>query len=157
MEEVSEELSENTAIVRKYNVYTDQQKAVYYYFNRVKLWKAAASARKAQIEIRTAQKWAKRLKADPEWNIYEKQTNTSNKKPSQLQEEHKQHLIQLFDKHPQATRSEVVDSLTAQFENFNLKETAVGNFILYECNLTIVIGAMPVSTSERGQKRLKQC
>ncbi|GAA5814574.1 hypothetical protein MFLAVUS_008073 [Mucor flavus] len=30
------------------------------------LWNAAASGRKAQVEIRTAQKWAKRLKEDPE-------------------------------------------------------------------------------------------
>ncbi|GAA5810832.1 hypothetical protein MFLAVUS_004259 [Mucor flavus] len=66
MEEVSEELSKDVATGRKYNVYSDQQKAVFYYFNRVKLWNAAASGRKAQVEIRTAQKWAKRLKEDPE-------------------------------------------------------------------------------------------
>lgn len=56
MEEVSEELSKDVATGRKYNVYSDQQKAVFYYFNRVKLWNAAASGRKAQVEIRTAQK-----------------------------------------------------------------------------------------------------
>lgn len=136
MEEVSEELSKDVAAGRKYNVYSDQQKAVFYYFNRVKLWNAAASGRKAQVEIRTAQKWAKRLKEDPEWNIYEKQTNMSNRKPPQLQNEHKQHLVQFFDKFPQATRRDAVDSLTEEFQNFNLKETSVGNFILYECNLT---------------------
>ncbi|CAO3677152.1 unnamed protein product [Rhizopus microsporus] len=46
MEEVSEELSKDVATGRKYNVYSDQQKAVFYYFNRVKLWNAAASGRK---------------------------------------------------------------------------------------------------------------
>lgn len=70
---------------------------------------------RAQVEIRTAQKWAKRLKEDPEWNIYEKQTNMSNRKPPQLQNEHKQHLVQ-------ATRRDAVDSLTEEFQNFNLKK-----------------------------------
>ncbi|EIE79795.1 hypothetical protein RO3G_04500 [Rhizopus delemar RA 99-880] len=43
----------------------------------VKLWKAAASGRKAQVEVCTAQKWAKHLKEEPIWNIYEKQTNVA--------------------------------------------------------------------------------
>ncbi|KAG1261020.1 hypothetical protein G6F68_006996 [Rhizopus microsporus] len=91
MEEVSEELSKDVATSRRYNV------------------------ERAQVEIRTAQKWAKRLKEDPEWNIYEKQTNMSNRKPPQLQNEHKQHLVQ-------ATRRDAVDSLTEEFQNFNLKK-----------------------------------
>lgn len=118
-------------------MYSDKQKAVFFYFNRIKLWKAAPSARKAQVEVRTAQKWAKRFKEDPTWNIYEKQTNMFNRKPSQLQEEHKEHLLNFFDKYPQATRHDAVESLTEAFENFSLKETSVGNFILNECNLTV--------------------
>lgn len=66
---------------------------IFYYFNRIKLWNAAPSGRKANIEPRTAQIWAKRLRKDPSWNIYEKQTNKVNRKPSQLQQEHKQHLL----------------------------------------------------------------
>lgn len=59
-----------------------------------------------------------------------------NRKPSQLQEEHKEHL-DFFAKYPQATRHDAVESLTEAFENFSLKETSVGNFILNECNLTV--------------------
>jgi hypothetical protein len=54
-----EELGGEMASGRKYNVDSDKQKAVLFYFNRIKLWKAAPSTRKAQIEVRTAQKWAK--------------------------------------------------------------------------------------------------
>lgn len=72
MEEISEKLVLEAAN-RNYSEYSDKQKAVFYYFNRVKLWKAAASGRKAQVEVRTAQKWTKRLKEEPNWNIYEKQ------------------------------------------------------------------------------------
>lgn len=137
MEEAAEELSKEVAGGRKYNVYSDKHKAVFYYFNRVKLWKAAPSARKAQVEIRTGQIWAKRLKEDPQWNIYEKQTNKVHRLASQLQENHKKHRIDFFDIYPQATRQDAVESLTEAFENLNLKTTAVGNFILYECNLTV--------------------
>ncbi|KAI9247885.1 hypothetical protein EDC94DRAFT_652847 [Helicostylum pulchrum] len=155
MEEISEELALEAAN-RKYNVYSDKQKAVFYYFNRVKLWKAAASGRKAQVEVRTAQKWAKRPKEGPDWNIYEKQTNVSNRRLSQLQEEHKKHLIQFFDEYPQATRRDTVESLTEEFENFGLKETSVGNFILHECNLTFERATLhPVArnSAENREKR----
>lgn len=155
MEEISEELALE-ATNRKYNVYSDKQKVVFYYFNRVKLWKAAASGRKAQVEVRAAQKWAKRLKEEPDWNIYEKQTNVSNRKPSQLQKEHKEHLIQFFDEYPQATRRDAVESLTEEFENFSLKETSVGNFILHECNLTFKRATLhPVArnSAENREKR----
>ncbi|KAI9277884.1 hypothetical protein BY458DRAFT_545610 [Sporodiniella umbellata] len=117
MEEAAEELSKEVA--------------------GVKLLKAAPSARKAQVEIRTGQIWAKRFKEDPQWNIYEKQTNKVNRLASQLQENHKKHLIDFFDIYSQATRQDAVESLTEAFENFNLKTTAVANFILYECNLTV--------------------
>lgn len=100
MEELANELEEEAKSGKKYNVYSDKQKSVFFYFNRIKSWKAAPSARKAQVEIRTAQKWGKRLKEGPEWNIYEKQTNMFNRKSSQLQEEHKKHLLYSFDKYP---------------------------------------------------------
>ncbi|KAG2193105.1 hypothetical protein INT46_000737 [Mucor plumbeus] len=67
-----EELGGEVASGRKYNVYSDKQKAVFFYFNRIKLWKASPSTRKTQIEVRTAQKWAKRLKDDPARNIIHK-------------------------------------------------------------------------------------
>lgn len=100
MEELANELEEEAKSDKKYNAYSDKQRSVFFYFNQIKLWKAAPSARKTQVEIRTAQKWAKRLKEDPEWNIYEKQTNMFNREPSQLQEEHKKHLLDFFDKYP---------------------------------------------------------
>ena len=96
MEEIAEELATESVAGRKYNVYSNKQKAVFYYFNRIKLWKAALSDHKTKVEPRAAQKWAKWLKEDPSWKIYEKQTNQSNRKPSQLQEEHKHHLIDFF-------------------------------------------------------------
>jgi hypothetical protein len=63
---------------------------------------------------------------------FRKRHNKVNRKVSQLQEEHKQHLLELFDKNLQATKQDAVDSLTQAFERFNLKKTVVDNFILYD-------------------------
>ncbi|KAI9259947.1 hypothetical protein EDC94DRAFT_585388 [Helicostylum pulchrum] len=68
------------------------------------------------VNERTGQQWAKRLNEDPEWDIYEKNTNKANRK---------------------ARIKDAVDNLTEIFENFNLKETVVGEFISKECNLSI--------------------
>ncbi|KAL7332361.1 hypothetical protein PS15p_204411 [Mucor circinelloides] len=77
------------------------------------------------------------MKDDPEWDIYDKLTNKVNRAGSQLQEEHKHFLINLFDEQPQATRQDAADALTAAFEGFSLKETQVGTYIKNECNLTV--------------------
>lgn len=110
---------------------------MFYYFNRIKLWKAAPSGRQAGINERTAQAWAKRLKEDPEWNIYEKDTNKVNREGSQLQDAHKEYLYNFFDEYPQANRQDAVYSLTEAFDGLNLKKTVVGDFILHDCNLSI--------------------
>ncbi|KAG1442173.1 hypothetical protein G6F56_011178 [Rhizopus delemar] len=106
---------------------------------KIKLWNATPSARKAQVEVRTAQKWAKRLKEDFAWNIYEKQTNMFNRKRSQLHEKHKEHPPDFFNKYPppKETRHDTVESLMKAFENFSLKETSIGNFIFNEGNLIV--------------------
>ncbi|KAI9266122.1 hypothetical protein BY458DRAFT_214713 [Sporodiniella umbellata] len=55
MEELAEELWQTKASGKKYNAYSDSQKSVFYYFNRIKHWKAIPSGRKANIGPRTAQ------------------------------------------------------------------------------------------------------
>ncbi|KAG2192948.1 hypothetical protein INT47_004687 [Mucor saturninus] len=98
---------------------------------------AAASARKAAINVRTGHDWAKRLKNDPDFDIFEKNTSKTVRKVSQLQEEHKAHLIEFFDDNPHARVSDAVEELTKNFEGFTLRETVVGKFISTECNLSI--------------------
>jgi hypothetical protein len=124
------ELEANIARSRKsYNIYQDEQKALFLYLLRFKFLKARPAAERAGINPRTAQGWVKRMKEDPEWDIYDKLTNKFNRAGSQLQEEHRHFLINLFDEQPQATRQDAVDALTAAFEGFSLKETQVGTYI----------------------------
>jgi hypothetical protein len=95
---------------------------------QVKLCKAAKAARLSGVTERTGQQWAKRLKDEPEWDIFEKQTNKDKQKTGMLQQEHKEYIINLYDQNPQARVVDIVDSLTKSFENFSLKETSARNF-----------------------------
>lgn len=74
MNEVSLRAKEKTSKDGKigYNVYSSDQKALFLYYLQVKLYKAAKAARLSGVTERTGQQWAKRLKNDPEWNIFEK-------------------------------------------------------------------------------------
>ncbi|CEP09828.1 hypothetical protein, partial, partial [Parasitella parasitica] len=133
-----EELEASIACSRKtYNIYSIEQKALFLYLLQFKFLKVKPAAERSGINARTAQGWVKRMSEDPEWNIYDKLTNKINRPGSQLQEEHKQYLIQFFDERPQATRQDAVEALTADFEGFSLKESQVGTFIKNECNLTV--------------------
>ena len=61
---------------KSYQRYSNEQKLLFVYYNRIKLFNAAKSGRLVGgISERTAQKWAKKLKEDKDWNIFEKQTN----------------------------------------------------------------------------------
>jgi hypothetical protein len=122
---------------KKYNVYTDDQKALFVYFRKIKLLSAAVAGRRAGIVERTAQTWAKRLDNDPNWDIFEKETNKINRPKAQLREEHKHRLLEFFDEYPQATRNDAMDSLTEKFEGLDVKGSSFGSFILHECNLTV--------------------
>ncbi|KAI9249562.1 hypothetical protein EDC94DRAFT_589102 [Helicostylum pulchrum] len=136
MEDIQTRVSTENATL-KYKTYSVDQKTLFLYYLKIKLFKAGKAGKMSGINERTGQQWAKRLREDPEWDIYEKNTNKVNRKPSQLQEEHKKYLISYFDEFPQARTKDAVDSLTENFGNFSLKETVVGEFISKECNLSI--------------------
>ncbi|KAG1137738.1 hypothetical protein G6F37_011318 [Rhizopus arrhizus] len=76
------------------------------------LYKAAKAARLSGVTERTGQQWAKRLKDDPEWNIFEKQTNHDKRKTGMLQQEHKEATL-----HPEERNSD--DKLQQRFEWIN--------------------------------------
>lgn len=60
MEEIEEKVKKQN---KHYNQYSNEQKLLFVYYNRVKLFNAEKSARFAGgIAERTAQKWARRLK-----------------------------------------------------------------------------------------------
>ncbi|KAI9258512.1 hypothetical protein BY458DRAFT_440921, partial [Sporodiniella umbellata] len=138
---------------RSYNNYTNDQKLLFVYYNRIKLFKAAKSGRLAGgVAERAAQKWAKRLKEDEDWNIFKKQTNKINKSAGQLDEKHKIHFLNFYDSNPQARVMDAVCSLTEKFESFTPKESSVKSFLKTECNLSFKKN----HSSPSSQKRFNQ-
>ncbi|EIE81429.1 hypothetical protein RO3G_06134 [Rhizopus delemar RA 99-880] len=83
-----EEIANTVKLQRKvYNKYSNEQKLLFAYMNRIKLFNAAKSSRLVGgIAERTAQKWAKRLKEDlsikrtPVHNFLKTECNISFKK-----------------------------------------------------------------------------
>ncbi|KAG1047513.1 hypothetical protein G6F43_010043 [Rhizopus delemar] len=143
MDQLEKTINASTTPKNKYADYSDSQKTLFMYYLQLKLLSAAAAARKAAINVRTGQDWAKKLKDNPKWDIFEKQTNKVHGKKSQLQDKHKTHLIEFFDENPHARGSDAVEDLTKNFEGFTLKDTVVGKFISTECNLSIKATSRP--------------
>ncbi|KAL4210796.1 hypothetical protein AB4K20DRAFT_1986222 [Rhizopus microsporus] len=79
--------------------------------------KTLTRIRERGISERTAQKWAKKLKEDKGWDIFEKQTNLINKPKPQLDDRHKLHLLDFYDNWPQARIVDTMDSLTQKFSD----------------------------------------
>ncbi|OAD75185.1 hypothetical protein PHYBLDRAFT_167503 [Phycomyces blakesleeanus NRRL 1555(-)] len=145
---------DNNVTKKSYKVYSPVQKVLFLYYLQVKLFKAAKAARFSGVSERTGQQWAKRIRDEPEWNIFEKQTNKDKRKTGQLQEEHKEFIIDLFDKNPQTRVKDVVVSLERSFANFSLKETSVRNFMTNECNLSFKRATL--QTKERNSGKTLQ-
>ncbi|OAD74850.1 hypothetical protein PHYBLDRAFT_144210 [Phycomyces blakesleeanus NRRL 1555(-)] len=145
---------DNNVTKKSYKVYSPDQKVLFLYYLQVKLFKAAKAARFSDVSKRTGQQWTKRIRDEPEWNIFEKQTNKDKRKTGQLQEEHKEFIIDLFDKNPQTRVEDVVVSLQCSFANFSLKETSVRNFMTNECNL--LFKRATLQTKERNSGKTLQ-
>ncbi|KAG1147980.1 hypothetical protein G6F37_002270 [Rhizopus arrhizus] len=102
------------------NLDSDMEDLLFVYYNRIKLLNAAKSGRlTGGISERTAQKWAKKLKEDKDWNIFEKQTNLVNRAKPQLDDNHKLHLLSFNDNYTQARVVDAMDSLTQKFSDLS--------------------------------------
>ena len=111
---------------KSYQRYSNEQKLLFVYYNRIKLFNVAKSGRLAGgISERRAQKWAKKLEGDKGWNIFEKQTNLVNRPKSQLDDRHKLHLLDFYDNWPQARIVDTMDSLTQKFSDLSVKKSTV--------------------------------
>ncbi|KAI9017951.1 hypothetical protein CLU79DRAFT_805252 [Phycomyces nitens] len=98
---------------RHYSQYSNEQRLLFVYYNRVKVFNAAKSTR-------FAGGIAEHLKEDKDWNILEKQTNLVNRPKPQLEGKHRVHLLSFYDENPQARLVDAMNSLTGQFENLNI-------------------------------------
>lgn len=124
----------------QYNVYTIEDRKRYFYFLKEKLMKPKEAAKAANVNYDTARKWKKTYEEDPEREIPTKKTNLGSNRPvSQLNENHKAHLINFFDEDSSATIQDAVDNLTTSFAGLQIKKSRVAEFMKEECNLSIKV------------------
>ncbi|KAL4206346.1 hypothetical protein AB4K20DRAFT_1871527 [Rhizopus microsporus] len=118
--------------------YTNEDRLRYFFFLHEKLMKPAEAAKLANVNPETARKWKREYERDPEKKIPFKKTNhISNRAPSQLNENHKMHLINFFDENPSAVIQDAVENLTKSFEGLEIKKSRVAEFMKEDCNLSI--------------------
>ncbi|KAG1626021.1 hypothetical protein G6F44_012543 [Rhizopus delemar] len=123
-----------------YNTYTNEDRLRYFFFLHEKLMKPADAAKLANVNPETARKWKREYDNDPEKNIPFKKTNrTSKRAPSQLNENHKMHLINFFNENPSAVIQDAVENLTKSFEGLEIKKSRVAEFMKEECNLSLKV------------------
>lgn len=140
---------DNTAPKLPHKTYSNNQKVFFLYYLKIKLFKAAKAGRVAHVNERTAQDWAKKLRDDPEWDMFEKKIATKGEGARKLQEKHKEHLIRFYDECPTSRVSDAVQSLTEAFEDFSLKETSVRNFLKKDYNVSMKkVTLRPVARNE---------
>lgn len=137
---VMEEVSPKKERASQYNVYTFEDRKRYFYFLKMKLMKPKEAAKAANVNYDTARKWKYTYENDPERNIPSKKTNLGSNRPvSQLNETHKNHLVNFFDEDASATIQDAVENLTANFAGLDIKKSRVSEFMKEECNLSIKV------------------
>lgn len=135
-----------------YNTYTNEDRLRYFFFIQEKLMKPAEAAKLANVNPEAARKWKRAFDNDPEQKAPLKKTNRiSNRAPSQLNEQHKAHLVEFFDENPSAVIQNAVDNLTKGFEGLQIKKSRIAEFMKDDCNLSIKSCHPP----SQGQKQPK--
>ncbi|KAG1449432.1 hypothetical protein G6F56_008644 [Rhizopus delemar] len=141
----------------QYNVYTIEDRKRYFYFLKEKLMKPKEAVKAANVNYDTARKGKKTYEENPEREIPTKKTNLGSNRPvSQLNENHKAHLINFFDEDSSATIQDAVDNLTTSFAGLQIKNSRGAEFMKEECSLNIkVITRHPLTRNK--QETLKAC
>ncbi|KAG1568890.1 hypothetical protein G6F50_006877 [Rhizopus delemar] len=101
-----------------YDIYTNEDRLRYFFYLHEKLLKPAEAAKLANVNPETARKW---------------------KASSQLNENHKMHLLNFFDENPSAVIQAAVEDLTKSFEDLEIEKIRVAEFMKEECNLILKV------------------
>ncbi|KAI9469623.1 hypothetical protein BDB00DRAFT_748178, partial [Zychaea mexicana] len=117
--------------------YTDMQKYKVIWLMEEKRLNAAEAGRQVGMNERVAQRLAKEYYEDPERRI---PTGADKKKrgpkPALFEEAHKDHVTRFIDDNSTATVTDVMNSLTAAFEDLKINKTTVNRFMKEECKLS---------------------
>lgn len=88
-----------------------------------------AAALKAGVKETTVRYWWNKYVEDPDNFVIRKQTNRVNRPKAQLNDEHKDHLLKIFEDDTQATIQDTVEELVSKFSGLEIKKSRVHEFI----------------------------
>ncbi|KAI8384130.1 hypothetical protein BD560DRAFT_364333 [Blakeslea trispora] len=129
---------------RKYTRYSDEKKERFFHLVYVKGYTVPEAAKELDVPKRTAHYWFKKEEdaaqkriEQPELAQEEEKEKKKVGRPKILNEEHKGFLLQKYSEDPRATVNEAMESLASQFEGLKIAKTAVHDFMVNDCALTI--------------------
>ncbi|ORY94087.1 hypothetical protein BCR43DRAFT_551876, partial [Syncephalastrum racemosum] len=130
--EPSEKESEGfeEGVRKNYRTYKDGEKEELFYLVYERGMSVRGAALKLQIKPRTAQYWVQQDRKNPTDQI-EKYVSKGRPvgRPPKLVEEHRQFLVDLVDEKPALVLDEIMESLTAQFADLDIKKSALHAFM----------------------------
>lgn len=96
------------------------------------------AALKLQIKPRTAQRWVQQDQQNSTGRI-EKSVSKGKSagEPPKLVEQHRQFLVNLVDEKPALVLDEIMESLTAQFADLDIKKSALHAFLTDNCKISL--------------------
>lgn len=130
----NEEKSSKASEQRLRATYTNQNKAKFLEVKQNKVISASAAAKQLCINVRVAQRWAREYEKNLD-AVFDKGERRGRK--TILQDEHKEYLIDCYDKIPDVTDVEATNLLTEQFAGLKITKSAIYDFMTKECNLSI--------------------
>ncbi|CAO3640728.1 unnamed protein product [Cunninghamella echinulata] len=107
----------------KSNKYTEMDKYRLIMLILEKLLKAAQAGRQLGIQERTAQRWWKEYRENPDTFFNSKEK--TKRKTKKLHDIHKEHIVEYIDDYPSTAVDQVTESLIKKFEDLDIKKSAV--------------------------------
>lgn len=96
------------------------------------------AALKLHITPRTAHRWIANNQGDPQtYNARKKGNEKPVGRPAVMNDRQKTHLVDLIDKEPKLVLDQMMDSLTAKFINLEISKTALYNFVIKKCKISL--------------------
>ncbi|OAD06861.1 Homeodomain-like DNA binding domain-containing transcription factor [Mucor lusitanicus CBS 277.49] len=96
------------------------------------------AALKLHITPRTAHRWIANNQGDPQtYNARKKGNEKPVGRPAVMNDRQKTHLVDLIDKEPELVLDQMMDSLTAKFINLEISKTALYNFVIKKCKISL--------------------
>ncbi|KAI9308534.1 hypothetical protein BJ944DRAFT_227652 [Cunninghamella echinulata] len=120
--------------IRNCNKYTEMDKYRLIMLILEKLLKAGQAGRQLGIQERTAQRWWKEYRENPD--IFFNSKEKTKRKTKKLHDIHKEHIIKYTDDYLSTAVDQVMGSSIKKLEDLDIKKSAVHKFMNEEYHLT---------------------